>query len=180
MASASSWNRCVARIARQNCIRTSAFAECDLEWDCKANVPSTMNSAAPGPMMMSRSGPVDFGACVVKTIFHAVFFESVPLLCKMVLLSVHHCALISSCVLCSLGSRRRPEHVNVCMHPGVTLILIVVECISLHIDALNLQFHCSVMVATWRRGSRYQKNVRDDAAPLSGISLFWLWFQFAI
>ena len=67
------------------------------------------------------------------------------------------------------------------MHPGETLILRAVECISLHADALSLQFHCNVMVAAWRRGSRRQKvSCDDDAAPLSAISLFWRWFLFAI
>ena len=50
---------------------------------------ATMDSAAPGPMMMSRSGPVDFGVFVVRQDFPPVFFEPLHLLCKMVLLSVH-------------------------------------------------------------------------------------------
>lgn len=38
---------------------------CGLQWDCKANLAATVDSAAPGPMMISRSGPVDFDGFVV-------------------------------------------------------------------------------------------------------------------
>ena len=53
--------------------------------------------------------------CVVGHDFHAVFFESMHLLCKMVLLSVRRCALIPSCVGCSLGSAPQTRACE-CMH----------------------------------------------------------------
>ena len=100
--------------SRKNCIRAFFLTQCGLQWDCKAGLAATVDSAAPGPMTISRSGPVDFGMCVVGQNSRDVVFELVHLLCQMVLLSVHPLTLVPSCALCSLCLRGRPEHMNAC------------------------------------------------------------------
>ena len=131
--------------------------------------------------MISRSGPVDFGVCVCccadisRGSLRARAFV-VP--DGFVVGASLHIDSLMCVVLAGFAQQTRASE---CMlHLCVPLILISVECISLHIGAVNVQFRCSTVLAAWRRGSRYQQNVCDDAAPLFGISLFWRWFMFAI